>query len=69
MSGLLLFSSLLSLVNCGCLFQRLGEDGRGKVRLGYIERCFLRLGNIAKAWAKLSEVWFGLTRIFKMSKL
>ena len=34
----------------------------GEVRLGYIERISLRLGNIAKAWAKLSEVWFGLTR-------
>ena len=69
MSGLLLFSSLLSFVNCGCLFQRLGEDGRGKVRLGYIERNFLRLGNIAKAWAKLSEVWFGLTRMLQKDNI
>ena len=48
MSGLLLFSSLLSFVNCGCLFQRLGEDGRGKVQLSYIERDFKRLKMLQK---------------------
>ena len=41
----------------------------GEVRLGYIERISLRLGNIAKAWAKLSEVWFGLTRMLQKDNI
>ena len=57
MNGLLLFSSLLSFVNVGSLFVRLGEDERGKVWLGCIGGAFKRLGKV-----KVSEVWFGLTR-------